>query len=51
MKKHCTQHNPRTCTLCVPLRHPSQLRTRRALAALPRQMAPAASRRENGGAC
>ncbi|WP_381792831.1 hypothetical protein [Streptomyces niveus] len=34
-------HNPRTCTLCTALRHPSNHRTRRALLAFPRQWAPA----------
>jgi len=32
------RHDPRTCGLCRKLRHPSQVHTRRALAAgLPRQ--------------
>lgn len=44
------QHNARTCNLCAPLRHPSQWLTRRALAALPHQSAPASGRRENGEA-
>ncbi|WP_158857527.1 hypothetical protein [Streptomyces sp. NRRL B-1347] len=25
------KHDPKRCTLCAPLRHPSQARTRRAL--------------------
>jgi len=37
--KDCTQHDLRTCRLCATLRHPSQYRARRALAALPRQSA------------
>ncbi|MCX4550534.1 MULTISPECIES: hypothetical protein [unclassified Streptomyces] len=42
-------HNPRTCALCAPLRHPSSRRTRRVLAKLPRQSAPFDTSRENGG--
>ncbi|WP_434593485.1 hypothetical protein [Streptomyces sp. A5-4] len=51
MSKNCSpQHDARNCRLCAPLRHPSQLRTRRALAAFPRQSAEsAAGERENGG--
>ncbi|WP_284576639.1 hypothetical protein [Streptomyces sp. 2P-4] len=37
MEKNCSGHSSRDCHLCAPLRHPSQLRTRRALSALPRQ--------------
>ncbi|MFD4315074.1 hypothetical protein [Streptomyces sp. NPDC058548] len=52
--KNCNgTHDSRTCHLCAPLRHPSQVQTRRALAALPRQSAPAAgsgTARETGGA-
>ncbi|MDH6189210.1 hypothetical protein EES44_24705 [Streptomyces sp. ADI96-15] len=47
MSKNVT-HDARTCPMCAPLRHPSQLRTRRALAALPRQSAESAAR-ETGG--
>ncbi|NGO67832.1 hypothetical protein [Streptomyces boncukensis] len=32
-----TRHDARTCTLCAPMRHPSQLHTRRSLFSLPRQ--------------
>ncbi|MFC7791297.1 hypothetical protein [Streptomyces cinereoruber] len=49
MSKNCSpSHDPRTCHLCGPLRHPSHLRTRRALAALPKQ--GSVSARKNGGA-
>ncbi|GAA2948906.1 hypothetical protein ACFPN0_14805 [Kitasatospora cinereorecta] len=49
MSKNCNSpHDARNCRLCAPLRHPSQLRTRRALAALPRQSAESAAR-ETGG--
>lgn len=41
-------HNPRTCALCAPLRHPANQKTRRALAAIPRPSAPAGPR-QNGG--
>ncbi|WP_162132935.1 hypothetical protein [Streptomyces sp. TR1341] len=44
-------HNARTCALCAPLRHPSHFRTRRVLATLPRQSAPADSGRKSGGGC
>ncbi|MFE0766134.1 hypothetical protein [Streptomyces smyrnaeus] len=47
MSKNVT-HDARTCRMCAPLRHPSQLKTRRALAALPRQTAAAG--RKSGGA-
>ena len=43
MKQNCNPaHDPRTCHLCGPLRHPSHLETRRALADLPQQKAPRA---------
>ncbi|MGA5496698.1 hypothetical protein ACPCSP_20285 [Streptomyces cinereoruber] len=42
MNQHSSpDHDPRTCRLCGPLRHPSHVKTRRALAALPRQAAHA----------
>lgn len=46
----CSQrpHVLRECDLCAPLRHPSHRRTRRVLAALPRQSAESV-RRERGG--
>lgn len=43
-------HNPRTCPLCAPLRHPSNYLTRRVLSGLPRQSPPSGTGRENGGA-
>lgn len=49
MKTNCNGHSSRTCHLCAPLRHPSQLRTRRALAGLPRQSAQSARTEKNGG--
>ncbi|MFI9026388.1 hypothetical protein [Streptomyces sp. NPDC053560] len=43
MTQHCSAHDARTCRWCAPLRHPSQVRVRRALAAIPRQTRSAAS--------
>ena len=42
------RHEARTCALCAPMRHPSQLRAHRALSGIPRQRT--ASDRRDGGA-
>ncbi|WNI31451.1 hypothetical protein [Streptomyces sp. ITFR-6] len=45
-------HNARTCTLCAPLRHPSNYRARRVLSTLPRQTAESAgTERKSAGGC
>ncbi|MGW1989672.1 hypothetical protein [Embleya sp. NPDC001921] len=57
MSENCSasvrEHDPRTCPLCEDLyrvlRHPSQQRTRRALAAFPRQVVQAGTGRASGG--